>query len=184
MRCQKNIIFLIVFILTLFSKTDLSNNVEASVSKNHEHHTITSYVKHRNKRISNSVASQIAHEIIINSKNHNIRHSLLVGLIQVESNFVVKAKGANGARGLMQVMPLWVKPLDLNHSHDLYDVKININSGTRVLKRYMNQKNGCLDKALTRYVGGNPSYKKKVYKAESQFKNFQTRYKNRKEYRS
>jgi soluble lytic murein transglycosylase-like protein len=179
LRCQKNIIFLIVFILTLFSKIDVSSNVEASISKNPEHHIITSYIKHRNKRISNSVASQIAHEIIMNSRNYNIRYSLLVGLIQVESNFMVRAKGVKGALGLMQVMPLWVKPFNLKNSHDLYNVRININSGTRILKRYMNQKNGNLDKALNRYVGGNPIYAQKVYKAESQFKNFQTKYKKK-----
>lgn len=181
MRCQKNIIFLIVFTLILFSKIDLSNNVEASISKNQDHHIIVSYIKHRNKNISNQVANQIAHEIMINSRNHNIRPSLIVGLIQVESNFKVRARGVNGALGLMQVMPLWVKPFNLENSNALYNVRINVNSGTRILKRYMNKNGGNLDKALNRYVGGNPVYSKKVYKAETQFKNFKTKHKKRKE---
>lgn len=183
MRCQKNITFLIVFTLILFFKIDLNINVEASNLTNQEHHTITSYIKYRNRNISNNVANQIAHEIIINSRNYNIRHSLLVGLIQVESNFMVRAKGVNGALGLMQVMPLWVKPFNLNNSSDLFNIRINVNSGTRILKRYMNKSNGNLNKALNRYVGGNPAYIQKVYKAENQYKNFQTKHKKRKENR-
>jgi len=167
--CQKKFILSIVFILTLFCTTVLSNKSEASIESNTHQELISSYIQLHNKTVSKPVANRIAHETIVNSKKYNIRPSLIIGIIKVESNFNHKAKGKRGAIGLMQVMPFWAKTFGFRNTKELYIIENNINCGSRVLTRYTNSSKGNIDKALNLYVGGNKKYSKKVYKAEADF---------------
>src|SRR5438093_539693 len=84
---------------------------------------------------------------------------LVLGLIQHESNFRKYAVSIAGARGYMQVMPFWVKLIG-NTEHDLFSLRTNLRYGCLILRRYLDQENGDIFRALGRYNGslGRPDY--------------------------
>ncbi len=91
---------------------------------------------------------------------------LVLSVIQVESNFDRFAISEAGARGLMQVMPFWLKELKMPEA-DLFDLHTNLRFGCTILRYYLDMERGDLTKALARYNGsrGSPVYPRKVYTA-------------------
>jgi soluble lytic murein transglycosylase-like protein len=84
---------------------------------------------------------------------------LVLGLIQVESGFKKYAVSSAGARGLMQVMPFWVKLIG-NRSDNLFHLRTNLRYGCTILRHYLDTEKGDLYRALGRYNGslGQPEY--------------------------
>ncbi|SCK13823.1 lytic transglycosylase domain-containing protein [Vogesella sp. LIG4] len=84
---------------------------------------------------------------------------LVLGLIQVESGFNKYAISPVGARGLMQVMPFWVRSIGAP-GHNLFDLTTNLRYGCTILRHYINMEGGNLFRALGRYNGslGQPDY--------------------------
>jgi soluble lytic murein transglycosylase-like protein len=84
---------------------------------------------------------------------------LVLGLIQVESGFKKYAVSSVGARGLMQVMPFWVKVIG-DKDHNLFHLRTNLRYGCTILRHYLDIENGNLFRALGRYNGslGRPEY--------------------------
>lgn len=84
---------------------------------------------------------------------------LVLGLIQVESGFKKYAVSSAGARGLMQVMPFWVKLIG-NKSDNLFHLRTNLRYGCTILRHYLDIEKGDLYRALGRYNGslGRPEY--------------------------
>jgi soluble lytic murein transglycosylase-like protein len=78
---------------------------------------------------------------------------LLLGLIQVESNFRKYAISVAGARGLMQVMPFWTRLIGDGEPRRLFDVRTNLRYGTVILRHYLDLERGDLFMALGRYNG-------------------------------
>jgi soluble lytic murein transglycosylase-like protein len=65
-----------------------------------------------------------------------LQPELVLAVIQVESNFDRFAISSAGARGLMQVMPFWIK--ELGHPDDnLFIPQMNLRYGTTILKYYL-----------------------------------------------
>lgn len=91
---------------------------------------------------------------------------LVLGLIQVESGFRKYAVSSAGARGLMQVMPFWVKSIG-SPDNDLFDVTTNLRYGCTILRFYLDREKGNLVRALGRYNGslGSREYPDKVMAA-------------------
>ncbi|GGY15681.1 lytic transglycosylase domain-containing protein [Paludibacterium paludis] len=77
---------------------------------------------------------------------------LVLGLIQVESGFRKYAVSPAGARGLMQVMPFWVRAIGAP-DHNLFDLSTNLRYGCTILRHYLDSENGNLFRALGRYNG-------------------------------
>lgn len=77
---------------------------------------------------------------------------MVLGVIQVESNFRPYAISSAGAKGLMQVMPFWVNSIGTTE-HNLFDVKTNLRYGCTILRHYLDRENGNLFLALGRYNG-------------------------------
>ncbi|MFC4160953.1 lytic transglycosylase domain-containing protein [Chitinimonas lacunae] len=77
---------------------------------------------------------------------------LVLGLIQVESGFRKYAISSAGARGLMQVMPFWVRQIG-NKDHSLFDMSTNLRYGCTILRHYLDIEKGDLFRALGRYNG-------------------------------
>ncbi|SFN58261.1 Transglycosylase SLT domain-containing protein [Formivibrio citricus] len=95
---------------------------------------------------------------------------LVLGLIYVESGFNRYAVSSVGARGLMQVMPFWVR--QIGHSrHNLFDVHTNLRFGCTILRHYLDIENGDLFRALGRYNGslGRAEYPNAVHAAWKKF---------------
>jgi soluble lytic murein transglycosylase-like protein len=77
---------------------------------------------------------------------------MVLGLIEVESGFKKYAVSSVGARGLMQVMPFWVKQIGAAE-HNLFHLRTNLRYGCTILRHYLNIENGDLFRALGRYNG-------------------------------
>lgn len=96
---------------------------------------------------------------------------LVLGIIQVESNFRKYAISKAGARGLMQVMPFWVELLG-DERHNLFHVRTNLRYGCTILRHYLDIEKGNLFRALGRYNGslGRAAYPNRVMAAWRTFK--------------
>ena len=84
---------------------------------------------------------------------------LVLGVIDVESNFRKYAVSPAGARGYMQVMPFWVKLIG-DKETNLFHLRTNLRFGCTILRHYVDIERGNLYRALGRYNGslGQPQY--------------------------
>ena len=84
---------------------------------------------------------------------------IVLGLIQVESNFRKYAVSSAGARGYMQVMPFWVKSIG-TPDQNLFHLRTNLRYGCTIFRHYLAIENGDYYRALGRYNGslGKPEY--------------------------
>jgi soluble lytic murein transglycosylase-like protein len=91
---------------------------------------------------------------------------LVLAVIEVESNFNPYAISSVGARGLMQVMPFWLKEIG-KPGDSLFHMQTNLRFGCTILKFYVDKEKGNLVRALARYNGslGRRKYPAKVYQA-------------------
>lgn len=91
---------------------------------------------------------------------------LVLAVIHVESNFNPFAISTAGARGLMQVMPFWLKEIG-KPGDSLFRVETNLRYGCTILRYYLDKENGDRVRALARYNGstGKRWYPALVYKA-------------------
>lgn len=90
---------------------------------------------------------------------------LVLAVIEVESNFSQYAISVAGARGLMQVMPFWLKEIG-GPGDSLFRIQTNLRFGCTILKYYLQKERGNLHAALKRYNGTRESkYSFKVDKA-------------------
>lgn len=77
---------------------------------------------------------------------------MVLGLIQVESNFRKYALSTAGARGFMQVMPFWVKQIG-SKDHNLFNLRTNLRYGCIIIRHYLDMEKGDYFRALGRYNG-------------------------------
>jgi soluble lytic murein transglycosylase-like protein len=91
---------------------------------------------------------------------------LVLAVVEVESKFRKYAVSKAGARGLMQVMPFWVKEIG-DPAHNLFQERINLRYGCTILRHYLDRERGNLGNALARYNGslGQADYPNRVLKA-------------------
>jgi len=96
---------------------------------------------------------------------------MVLGLIQVESGFHKYAVSSAGARGLMQVMPFWVRQIG-TPDQNLFYLRTNLRYGCTILRHYLDIEKGDLYRALGRYNGslGRPEYPNAVRAAWDQWK--------------
>ncbi len=92
---------------------------------------------------------------------------MVLGLIQVESNFRKYAISPAGARGYMQVMPFWTRLIGDGDARKLFDMRTNLRYGCVILRHYLDIEQGDLFRALGRYNGslGRPEYPNAVLAA-------------------
>lgn len=77
---------------------------------------------------------------------------LVLAVIEVESDFNPFAISSAGARGLMQVMPFWLKQMG-QPGDSLFRLQTNLRYGCTILKYYLDKEKGNLFHALARYNG-------------------------------
>ena len=92
------------------------------------------------------------------AKRAGLDVALVLGLVQVESNFRKFAVSPVGARGYMQVMPFWVRVLAEGDAAradagKLFHMQTNLRFGCVILRHYLNREKGDLFLALGRYNG-------------------------------
>jgi soluble lytic murein transglycosylase-like protein len=87
------------------------------------------------------------------SRRAGLETSMVLGLIQVESNFRKYAVSAVGARGYMQVMPFWARQIGDGDAGKLFHMQTNLRFGCVILRHYLDRERGDLFMALGRYNG-------------------------------
>lgn len=95
-----------------------------------------------------------------------LRPELVLAVIEVESRFNKFAISRVGARGLMQVMPFWLKEIG-RPDDNLFDARTNLRMGCTILRYYLDKEKGNLTHALARYNGSLYShrYTSKIFRA-------------------
>jgi soluble lytic murein transglycosylase-like protein len=89
--------------------------------------------------------------VLKSAKRNRLDPRLVLGVIQVESNFDPRARSRSGARGLMQLMPGTASRFgDL----DPTDPRQNIEAGSRYLRYLLDLFGGDVDRALAGYNAG------------------------------
>ena len=91
---------------------------------------------------------------------------LVLAVIDVESKFRKYSVSKAGARGLMQVMPFWVKQIG-EPGQDLFHERTNLRYGCTILRYYLDREHGNMGNALARYNGtlGQQDYPRRVLKS-------------------
>lgn len=113
--------------------------------------------------------------IIRHSNNYELDPYLVASIINVESNYDIKAKSKKDARGLMQITPKtgqWAsRELNLqNYSlESLYNPEINIKIGCWYLNVLNQEFNGNLKLVLAAYNGGSGNVKSWLDNSEYSF---------------
>lgn len=87
------------------------------------------------------------------SKRAGLDVTLVMGLIQVESNFRKFAVSPVGARGYMQVMPFWTRVIGDSDPGKLFHMQTNLRFGCVILRHYLDRERGDLFLGLGRYNG-------------------------------
>lgn len=123
------------------------------------------------KRLASRIADRLRREEFLVSVHYEAKRAgldpqLVLGVIQVESNFRKYAISRAGAMGFMQVMPFWIQLIGRNDDN-LFHLRTNLRFGCVILRHYLDQENGDLYRALGRYNGslGQPGYPKLVVRA-------------------
>ncbi len=87
------------------------------------------------------------------SRRAGLDITLVMGLIQVESNFRKFAVSPVGARGYMQVMPFWTRVIGDSDASKLFHMQTNLRFGCVILRHYLDREKGDLFLGLGRYNG-------------------------------
>ena len=124
-------------------------------------------------RIGNRMVNELARQEFLQTvwyetTRAGLELSLVLGLIQVESNFRKYAISHAGARGLMQVMPFWARVIGDGDAGKLFHMQTNLRFGCVILRHYLEREKGNLYLALGRYNGsrGQPQYPNAVFAAQ------------------
>jgi soluble lytic murein transglycosylase-like protein len=102
------------------------------------------------------------------SKRAGLDVTLVMGLIQVESNFRKFAVSSVGARGYMQVMPFWTRVIGDGDPGKLFHMQTNLRFGCVILRHYLDRERGDNFLGLGRYNGsrGRAPYPEAVFAAQ------------------
>lgn len=130
---------------------------------------IEDYILWINKTVPPIVATETARNIIIASDKYDLPVTAIVAVMERESHFNPTYISKAGARGLMQVMPVHLKELNLKSRFDYHDIEKGINAGAYVLKKYLKKHNNNMKKALLQYVNYDKQYVKDVYNSMGKF---------------
>ncbi len=129
------------------------------------------WVRAMTRRVSGKIADedgarQFLALVRYESMRSGLDPHLVLAVVDVESKFHKYAVSRSGARGLMQVMPFWVKEIG-EPGHNLFQERTNLRYGCTILRHYLDREKGNLANALARYNGslGQPEYPNLVLKA-------------------
>ena len=105
------------------------------------------------------------------SKRAGLDVALVLGLIQVESDFRQFAVSSVGARGFMQVMPFWVRLIGDGDVSKLFHLQTNLRFGCVILRHYLDREQGDVFMGLGRYNGsrGQAAYPDAVLSARGKW---------------
>ncbi len=154
------------YYLKIISKkaAELTEQVNINKKKLDQYKYMEFKVNAFNKRYP--MFSKILDTTYIKSQKYGFHPNLILGMMQVESDFNPKAMSHKGAYGLMQINYFaWKDELSIDKNR-IFDIDYNIALGLEVLKRYYSESNGNILQALFLYNNGykynNTMYPEKV----------------------
>jgi hypothetical protein len=121
---------------------------------------VTTYNEHvapveavlRRRGVSEKTARNVAWPLVEHAYRKGLDPAFVVSIVLIESGGKPNATSFVGARGLMQVMPLWAGRWRAC-GRDLYDIEGNLCHGTNILAWYLERNPGDERKALLGYNG-------------------------------
>ena len=122
----------------------------------------------RKKKPEWQVRQEFLQTIWYESRRAGLDTAMVLGLVQVESNFRKFSVSSVGARGYMQIMPFWTRVLADGDAGKLFHMQTNLRFGCVILRHYLDREGGDLFLALGRYNGsrGRPPYPNAVFAAQ------------------
>ena len=125
----------------------------------------------KKKKLAWEVRRDFLQTVWYESKRAGLEPSLVLGLIEVESNFRKYAVSGVGARGYMQVMPFWTRQIGDGDASRLFHLQTNLRFGCVILRHYLDVEGGNLFFSLGRYNGsrGKTPYPNAVLTAQRQW---------------
>ncbi|WP_397407539.1 lytic transglycosylase domain-containing protein [Polaromonas sp.] len=125
----------------------------------------------RKKKPEWQIRKEFLQTVWYESKRAGLDVALVLGLIQVESNFRKFAVSRVGARGYMQVMPFWTRVIGDGDAGKLFHMQTNLRFGCVILRHYLDREKGDLFLGLGRYNGsrGKTPYPDAVLGARKQW---------------
>ena len=123
------------------------------------------------KKTAEQMREEFLQSVWYESRRAGLETSLVLGLIQVESNFRKYAVSRVGARGYMQIMPFWTRVLADGDAGKLFHMQTNLRFGCVILRHYLDRERGDLFMALGRYNGsrGLAAYPNAVFGARQRW---------------
>lgn len=109
------------------------------------------FMRERQIFISKLDSNQFDPIIADASKKYGLEAPLIKAVIKAESDFDPNAISHKGARGLMQIMPMNYRLLNVENPFDPHQ---SINAGARYLRDMMDRYNGKLNLSLAAYNAG------------------------------
>ncbi len=122
----------------------------------------------KKKKTDWTVRKEFLQTLWYESHRAGLDPALVLGLVQVESNFRKFAVSRVGARGYMQVMPFWSRLIGDGDAGKLFHMQTNLRFGCVILRHYLDRERGDLFLALGRYNGsrGQSPYPNAVLQAK------------------
>jgi soluble lytic murein transglycosylase-like protein len=105
------------------------------------------------KKLEWQIRKEFLQTVWYESRRAGLDTALVLGLIQVESNFRKFAVSSAGARGYMQVMPFWARLIGDGDPAKLFHMQTNLRFGCVILRHYLDRERGDLFMTLGRYNG-------------------------------
>ena len=106
----------------------------------------------RKRGLGAETARRVAWPLVEESYKQGLSPTMVMAVMLIESRGRPNAVSPVGARGLMQVMPLW-SGYWRNCGADLYDIESNLCNGTSILAWYLKRAKGDVRRALLGYNG-------------------------------
>ena len=118
-----------------------------------------------------NVRQEFLQSVWYESRRAGLDTAMVLGLVQVESNFRKFAVSSVGARGYMQIMPFWTRVLADGDAGKLFHLQTNLRFGCVILRHYLERERGDVFLALGRYNGsrGRAPYPNAVFAARRQW---------------
>jgi hypothetical protein len=88
------------------------------------------------------------------ARRHGVEEALVRAVVAAESNYNAHAVSPVGAVGLMQLMPPTAADYGVTSVADLFDPRINLNTGTRHLKRLLRKYSDDYGRVIMAYNAG------------------------------
>ena len=116
---------------------------------------VASYIT-RKYGVSADVVSEFVRTAYAAARQYGVDPLLVVSMMAVESSFNPIAESYAGAKGLMQIIPRYhpEKFVEFGGEQSVFDPRVNILVGARIVREYLLAASGDLFTALQTYSGG------------------------------